>query len=212
VAAAIASQGTQQAPSNFAATSAAPIDAADHVKGDASSTVSVIEYGDFECPACGAWEPIMEQIESDYGNRVTFVFRNFPLTQIHVNALTAAKAAEAAGLQGKYWEMHDLLYQKQNDWVNDAASDVVSKHFNGYAQSLGLDVTKFDADISSDAVAARVQRDVDSGNAAQINHTPTFFVDLKQIQNPSSAQQFTQIIDQALAQASASSTATSTTQ
>lgn len=203
IAAAVASQGGQPSTSTYVGTHTAQIDASDHVTGDATSSVSVIEYGDFECPACGAWEPAVEQLEAQYGNRVKFVFRNFPLTQLHPNAMIAAQAAEAAGLQGKYWEMHNLLYQKQNDWVNTPNNQVVASKFDGYAQSLGLDVTKFNADINSDAVKARVQRDIDSGNVAKIDHTPTFFLNLQQIQNPNGPQQFAQILDQALASSSA---------
>ncbi|HTR18683.1 MAG TPA: thioredoxin domain-containing protein [Candidatus Paceibacterota bacterium] len=202
VIAAVASQGAQPG-TTFVATTVPAIDSTDHVKGDTNSKVSVIEYGDFECPACGEWEPIVEQVEADYGNRVEFVFRNFPLYQIHPNAKIAAQAAEAAGLQGKYWEMHDLLYKNQNNWVNASNNSVVSQFFDGYAQSLGLDVTKFNADITSSAVIARVQRDIDSGDTAKIDHTPTFFVDLAQIQNPTGLQQFEQVIDQALASSSA---------
>lgn len=210
VIAAIASQGAQPG-ATFVSTTVPAIDASDHVKGDTSSKVSVIEYGDFECPACGEWEPIIEQIESDYGNRVEFVFRNFPLYQIHPFAMIGAQAAEAANLQGKYWEMHDLLYKDQAQWTANTSlspADVVSQFFNGYAQLLGLNVAKFDTDINSSAVQARVQRDLSSGNAAQIDHTPTFFVNLQQIQNPTGLAQFEQILDQALASSTA---ATSTT-
>lgn len=202
VAATLASKGGEPA-SNFVGTTTTPLDASDHVKGDASSSVSVIEYGDFECPACGAWEPAFEQLETTYGTRVKFIFRNFPLTQLHPNAMIAAQAAEAANLQGKYWQMHDLLYQKQNEWTNTPNDQVVAKNFDGYAHSLGLDVAKFNADINSAAVKARIQRDVDSGNAAQVNHTPTFFVNLQQIQNPNSPQQFAQVLDQELASSTA---------
>jgi protein-disulfide isomerase len=210
-AAAYFSNGTATNP-NFVATTVPPITSADHITGDASSKVSVIEYGDFECPACGQWEPLVEQLEQTYGNRVEFVFRNFPLFQIHPFAKIGAQAAEAAALQGKYWQMHDLLYKDQAQWTANtslAPADVVTQFFNGYAQSLGLNVTQFDTDINSAAVIARVQRDITSGNAAQIDHTPTFFVNLQQIQNPTSLQQFEQILDAALASSSA---ATSTSQ
>src|SRR5262249_17883521 len=100
--------------------------------------------------------------------------------------------------------MHDLLYAKQNDWANDAPGSVVLDHFNGYASSLGLDVAKFDADISAAAVQTKIQNDVASGNAAAIDHTPTFFVNLKQIPNPTSYQEFASVIDQALGIASTS--------
>ncbi len=199
--------------SGFTATTVPPITPADHVTGDASSKVSVIEYGDFECPACGEWEPLMEQLRQSYGDRVEFVFRNFPLYQIHPFAMIAAQAAEAAAEQGQYWQMHDLLYKEQSQWTANtslAPADVVTQFFNGYAQQLGLNVTKFDTDINSSTTMARVQRDLTTGNAAQINHTPTFFVDLTQIQNPNGLQQFEQVIDAALA-SSTGKTATSTT-
>jgi len=211
-AAAYFSSGAATTSSDFVATTVPPITSADHSTGDATSSVSVIEYGDFECPACGEWEPLMEQMRQTYGNRVEFVFRNFPLYQIHPFAMIGAEAAEAAALQGQYWQMHDLLYKDQAQWTANTSltpADVVSQFFNGYAQSLGLNVAEFDVDINSSAVSARVQRDLTSGNAAQINHTPTFFVNLQQIPNPDGLAQFEQILDQALASSSA---ATSTAQ
>lgn len=197
--------------SGFVATTVPPITSADHGTGDATSSVSVIEYGDFECPACGEWEPLVEQLRQQYGDRVAFVFRNFPLYQIHPFAMIGAQAAEAAADQGKYWQMHDLLYKNQSQWTANTTltpADVVSQFFNGYAQSLGLNIAQFDTDINAPTTKARVQRDIDSGNAAQINHTPTFFVNLMQVQNPDGLQQFQQIIDQALASSSATTSGT----
>ncbi len=194
-------------PVTFNVTVVPPISASDWTRGAKSANVSVIEYGDFQCPACGEYEPLVEQLTQQYVNRVEFVFRNFPLYQIHQDAGIAAQAAEAAGMQGKYWQMHDLLYQKQTEWSAEPASSVVAKYFNGYAQSLGLNVTTFDADINSSAVKNKIQHDVDTGNAAQIDHTPTFFINLKQIPNPNSLAQFQADIDAALASSTASSTA-----
>jgi protein-disulfide isomerase len=205
-AAAYFSNGASTSTSDFVSTTVPPITSADHITGDATSSVSVIEYGDFECPACGEWEPLMEQLRQTYGNRVEFVFRNFPLYQIHPFAMIGAQAAEAAALQGKYWQMHDLLYKDQAQWTANTTltpADVVSQFFNGYAQSLGLNVTQFDTDINSSSVQARVQRDITTGNAADINHTPTFFINLQQIPNPSGLAQFEQILDQELASSSA---------
>lgn len=205
IVAAVFSGGAQQASSSFKATTVPAIDSSDHVKGDTASKVSVIEYGDFECPACGAWEPVVEQIEKDYGSRVEFVFRNFPLTQIHPFAQIGAQAAEAANVQGKYWEMHDLLYKNQGEWTANTSlspADVVTRYFDSYATTLGLDVTKFNTDINSSAVIGRVQRDISSANAASVDHTPTFFINLAQIQNPSGLQQFEQELDAALASTS----------
>ncbi|HVM73544.1 MAG TPA: thioredoxin domain-containing protein [Candidatus Paceibacterota bacterium] len=198
------------APS-FTATQTSPITASDHGRGNATAKVTFIEYGDFECPACGAYEPYIEQLYKTYGTQVDFVFRNFPLYQIHPFAMISAQAAEAANLQGQYWPMHDLLYTKQSEWSTNAglsSTDVVSKYFNGYAQSLGLNVTQFDADINSAAVKARVQSDIDSGNAAKIDHTPTFFINLIQIPNPTSEQDFEHALNAALASSTASTSTT----
>jgi protein-disulfide isomerase len=187
------------APPAFNATVVPAISSSDWVRGDTSANVSVIEYGDFQCPACGEYEPLVQQLTKQYGSSVEFVFRNFPLFQIHQDAMIAAQAAEAAGVQGKYWEMHDLLYQKQSEWSAEPAATVVAKYFNGYAQTLGLDVTKFDADINSTAVKNKIQHDIDTGNAAQIDHTPTFFINLAQIQNPNNLAEFQADIEAALA-------------
>ena len=184
---------------NFNATTVPAITADDHARGNTTAKVTLTEYGDFQCPACGQYEPIVQQIESEYSGKILFVFRNFPLYQIHPNAMISAQAAEAAGLQGKYWEMHDLLYAKQSEWADVATNVVVSKNFDGYAKTLGLDVAKFDTDINSASVKARVQKDIDSGNAAQVDHTPTFFINLTQIRNPASYAEFKSVIDAALA-------------
>lgn len=188
-----ASQGS----SGFATTTAPAITSADHIQGDPTSTVSLIEYGDFQCPACGEYYSIVEQVLSNYGSKISFVFRNFPLPQ-HADAPAAAEAAEAAGLQGKYWQMYDLLYQNQNTWSNASPGDVVSQFFDGYAKSLGLNVDKFNADMTSAKVADKIAGDVKGGDAASIDHTPTFFVNLQQIPNPSTYDQFKSILDQAL--------------
>ena len=199
------SSGT--APSTFVATTAPAISAIDWKEGNPNAKVSVIEYGDFECPACGAYFPIVQQLVANYSSTVLFVFRNFPLYQVHPDAGISAQAAEAAGLQGKYWQMNNLLYEKQNDWSATSPDQVVSQFFDGYAQSIGLNVNKFNQDISSSAVLNKIQTDVNGGNSAQIDHTPTFFVNLTQIPNPASYSDFKATLDAALASSSASSTA-----
>jgi protein-disulfide isomerase len=186
-------------PANFVATTVPAVTSTDWTMGAATSSVSFIEYGDYECPACAEYSPVIKQLITDYGSRVLFAFRNFPLYTIHPNAGISAQAAEAAGLQGKYWEMHDLLYTKQNDWVTTDPTQVVAKYFNGYTQSLGLDVAKFDSDIGSAQVLDKIKTDVASGNAANIDHTPTFFVNLKQIPNPTNYAGFKAALDAALA-------------
>jgi protein-disulfide isomerase len=202
VIAGISSSGTVAPQPGFQSTKTAAISSADWVTGNKNAKVSVIEYGDFECPACGAYEPIFQQLEKDYASNVEFVFRNFPLPQ-HSNAPITAQAAEAAGLQGKYWQMHDLLYQKQAEWSNEPGNTIVAKYLDVYAQSLGLDVTKFNADMNSSAVQQKIQNDVATGDAAQVDHTPTFFVNLAQIQNPQSLAEFKTVIDAALASSTA---------
>ena len=196
--------GTVSPNSNFTSTKTATLDQNDWVRtNNAQAKVTLIEYGDFECPACAQYESVVEAIMQKYSNDVILVFRNYPLTQIHPVAMISAQAAGAAGLQNKFWEMHDLLYKKQSEWSTASADAVVSKYFDGYAQSLGLDVKKFDSDINSTVVKAKIQKDIDSGDAARVDHTPTFFINLEQIPNPGSYAAF----DAALSAAVASSTA-----
>ncbi len=203
--------GSSSTP-GFTATQTSAATSTDHMRGNTTAKVTMIEYGDYECPACGQYEPLVQQLYKSYGDRVLFIFRNFPLYQIHPFAMISAQATEAANLQGKYWEMHDLLYSKQNEWSTDTnltPSDVISKYFNGYAQSIGINVTQFDTDINSAAVKARIQSDLALGNAAQIDHTPTFFINNMQIPNPQSLADFQKDLDAALA-SSTSNVATST--
>jgi protein-disulfide isomerase len=197
-------------PAGFVATVAPAISNTDWTVGNSTSSVSFIEYGDYECPACGEYEPVIEQLISNYGTRVLFVFRNFPLYTIHPDAGISAQAAEAAGMEGgatAFWEMHNMLYAKQNDWVTTDPSQVVSKYFNGYAIAIGLNVATFDADINSTQVMNKISTDVAGGNAAGIDHTPTFFLNLKQIPNPSTYAQFAAVLDAALASSTAATTA-----
>jgi protein-disulfide isomerase len=199
------SSNSNTASSTFVATTVPAITASDWSEGNPDAKVSLIEYGDFECPACGEYSPIVEQVVQNYSSTVRFVFRNFPLYTIHPFAGISAQAAEAAGLEGgvaKYWAMNDLLYSKQSEWSLDASIapvDLVNKYFDGYAQSIGLDVNTFNNDINATSVMQKIQTDVNGGNAAQIDHTPTFFVNLKQIPNPTSAADFESVLNAALA-------------
>jgi protein-disulfide isomerase len=178
-----------------------------HIEGKGSSGVNLTEYGDYQCPACGQYYPIVKQVYAKYSDQIFFQFRNFPLFQIHPNAIAGARAAEAADLQGKYWEMHDLLYEGQQDWSTQ--SDPTTS-FNQYAKQLGLDTTKFQADFKSSLVNDRIQSDIKKGNQLNIDSTPTFFIDGKKISNPNSVDAFNKVIDTAIQQKTGKPAATST--
>lgn len=148
---------------------------ADHTTGSDANEVLFIEYGDFQCPSCGGAHPQVKSLMEEYGDKVTFIFRNFPLTSIHPNARAAAAVAEAAGLQGKYWEMNNLLYEKQGEWSNLDASQRTSV-FNTYAGSLGLDADKFKADFASKEINQKISFDLALGKNFDVSATPSFFV------------------------------------
>lgn len=143
-----------------------------HVRGDPNAPVTLEEYGDFECPPCGKLSDPINQIEKDYRPQVRLIYRNFPLAP-HAHARPAAIAAEAAGLQNRFWEMHDLLYREQSVWSK--APDV-QQLFSSYAGILGLDVARFKKDIENDEVKARVEADQKQGDSLGVQNTPTIFV------------------------------------
>lgn len=147
----------------------------DHVYGNKSSKVILIEYGDFQCPGCGGAFPQLKTIKDQYKGEIAFIFRNFPLNTIHPNALAAATAAEAAGLQGKFWEMHDALYENQTAWSGIDASKRTDS-FAGYAEDIGLDVEKFRTDLKDPKVAAKISRDRALGTRIKVNSTPTLYI------------------------------------
>lgn len=151
-----------------------------HVRGSLSAPVQLEEFGDFECPPCAALHPVLKQIENEYGNNLQVVFRHNPLSQIHKHAYDAARAAEAAGLQGKFWEMHDKLYEKQTEW--NVLPDVRAT-FTNYARELGLDAERFARDITADIVTARVTLDIRRARSLGVSGTPTLFVEGRPLKN-----------------------------
>jgi protein-disulfide isomerase len=167
----------------------------DHVEGNASSSVVIIEYGDFQCPACRSYYPIVKQMAQEFSSQAAFVFRHYPLTSIHLNAEFGARAAEAAARQGKFWEMHNLLYEKQDEWSTKA--DFMPL-FDSYAELVGIDKAKFDADFNSKEVKDFVRAERNYGNSIGIQGTPTFYINGKKIENPTSAEAFRLLINQAL--------------
>lgn len=171
--------------------------ASNHVEGLPDSKVTLIEYGDFQCPACKSYYPLVKQLKTTYGDKVTFQFRHYPLTQIHPNAFISSRAAEAAGKQGKFFEMHDLLYENQDSW---AQSPNPSSIFESYAGQLSLNLDQFKADMNTAAVAAVINADAKAAQAAGANSTPTFVLNGKKIdKNPQTLEEFTKLLDDELA-------------
>jgi protein-disulfide isomerase len=167
----------------------------DNTKGNLEASVVVMEYSDFQCPACRSYYPMVRQLITEFEDRAIFVFRHFPLLSIHPNAEFAARAAEAAGQQDRFWEMHDILYEKQNEWARVAN---VTPLFESYATLLALDLEKFKTDFSSDTVKDFVRAQRIHAVQSGLQGTPSFFVDGEQIRNPGSYDEFRSIILQAL--------------
>lgn len=176
-----------------------------HVEGQGKSGVKLVEYGDYECPICEEYYPVVKQVQAQFASQIYFQFRNLPLTSIHPNAFAGARAAEAASLMGKFWQMHDLLYDNQNTWAN---SSNPQPFFNGYAQQLGLNVTKFKQNMASDKVNNAINADVAAfGKTGQQEATPSFFLDDKYVGNAElidnsgqpSAQKFANVINAEIA-------------
>lgn len=154
---------------------------ADHVFGNKDSKVTLIEYGDFQCPYCGEAYPQVKSVVAEYAPKITFIFRNYPIASLHANAKAAAAAAEAAGLQGKYWEMHDKLYETQDDWSN-VAVDKRTDYFVGYARTIGIkNIDKFKTDMGSNAVNKKINFDLALGNKSKVSGTPAFFLNGKAV-------------------------------
>lgn len=147
----------------------------DHVYGKTDSKVVFIEYADFQCSGCGLAYPSIHNIVEKYKDKITYIFRNYPLPSIHPNAKSASAAAEAAGFQGKYWEMHSKLFQSQDDWSLLSGDKLIEKYIS-YAKDLGLDTAKFNADMPSKEIAQKIDFDTAIGRKVSIGATPSFFV------------------------------------
>lgn len=190
----------------------------EHKEGLGKTGVTLVEYGDFQCPYCGQYYPIVSQVVQKYYNQITFQFRNFPLTSIHPNAFAGARAAEAAGLLGKYWQMHNLLYETNIEYYNSNAtanswissSDPLT-YFDQFAKQLGLNVTKFNQAYNSAKVNNLIEADMAEGNKLGVNATPTFFLDGKQIVPNETLASFEKYINAAIAQKTKTATSATTT-
>ena len=153
---------------------------ADHVFGKADSKVMLVEYGDYQCPGCGSAYPIAKSLSEKYKDQLAFVFRNFPLTSIHPNAKAAAGAAEAAGLQGKFWEMHNQLYESQDSWKS-LNSSTRGEYFKTLATKVGVDGSKYDTDFAGQAVSKKIAFDMELGKKVKVSGTPTFYLNGKMV-------------------------------
>lgn len=141
-------------------------------KGSPNAPVVIEEFGDYQCPSCGYLHPVVNKLYAEYGDRVYFIFRHLPLA-MHDNAALAARAAEAAGLQSKFWEMHNLIYENQKEWSEQPNPRPT---FDSYAQRIGIDINKFRADIDGQMVAVRIRADVQRANSFGITGTPAVFI------------------------------------
>ncbi len=188
--------GNAQDHANDPQTLSIPVNDSDWYVGNKDAAVTLVEYSDFQCPACGAYFPVMKGLEEAYGDTLKIVYRNYPLITLHANAQIAAQAAEAAGIQGKFFEMHDALFQNQKSW--SAETDPTNSFLN-YATVIGLDVEKFRTDLTSNAVINEIKNDINGGNASKLSGTPTFFLNGVQIvKNPQGLEPFKTLIDAAL--------------
>lgn len=171
-----------------------------HIEGQGKSGITLVEYGDYQCPYCEQAYPIIKQVQAEFNDQVYLQFRNFPLPQ-HQNAFASARAAEAAGMQGKFWQMHDLLYDNQSQW---SESNNSIPFFKQYAKQLGLNAAQFDKDYASGAVNDAINADKAAGNKLNVSGTPTFFLNGKQLSTNQSGSlsAFEKTIKDAIAQKS----------
>jgi len=175
-----AAAASSNSPSNASASSG-PSDAGaipPHAQGPEDAPVTLEEFGDFQCPPCGMLHPVLKQMQGEFGPKLRLIFREFPLVPSHEHALAAARAAEAAGLQGKFWEMHDIIYDNQKAW-HDVFD--IRPVFEGYAKTIGLDLERYRRDLSSNTVEQRIFLDGKRGHALNVNGTPTVFLNGKEV-------------------------------
>lgn len=169
-------------------------DADEWTLGNPDAELVLIEYADFQCGACAYYHPIMKELMDEYDEQVYYVFRHFPLTNIHQYATLAARSAEAAGRQGKFWEMTDKIFRNQNIWARGNAPF----EFTKYARELDLNMNQFQSDLGSDELFRRVEQDFNSGLELNITSVPSFFINGEKIMNPRTLDEFRTMIDRRL--------------
>ncbi len=163
-----------------------------HSRGPANAQLTLVEFGDFQCPSCGAYHPLVKEILNRYPDKLRLEFHHYPLVDLHPNAMTGAMAAEAAGDQGRYWEMHDALFEHQADWAPSRNAELV---FISLAGRLGLNVNQFMQQLRSPALQDRILQDVTLGNNLHVMETPTFFIDGQRVYIKPTIEDFVKVVD-----------------
>lgn len=179
----------------------------DHVYGPTDASVTIVEFSDFQCPACASYSPILKALVQDFPDDLRLVYKHFPLQSIHIMANKSAQAAEAAGLQGKFWEMHDKLFENQSDWQN-GDEDL----FFSYAEEIGLNIEQFRDDYTSAEIKDRISDSFNYALDLGLNYTPTFYVNGELISNPNSYQEFVEHIQSKLPHEDSQATTTEPTE
>lgn len=169
----------------------------EHIKGNPEAAVTLVEYSDFQCPACAQFYPVINEIIEEFGGDLRFEYRHFPLVNIHPQAVPAARAAEAAGQQGKFWEMHDKLFENQSTW---SRASNPGAHFNQYAEEIGLDMTLFKKHLGASVITDSINRSFDDARARGFNGTPSFLLNGEEL-NFSTFEEFRGQIEAAIAAA-----------
>lgn len=174
------------------------VTSADQVRGNRESKVVLIEYSDYACPACAANEVIISRLVSEYRDQVAFVYRHYPLPY-HLHSREAAYAAEAASRQGKFWDLSDVLFAKQGEWAESTDFSVL---LSDYVRMIGLDETKLKADMREPTIRAKVENDIKIADEAGLNHTPSYYLNGIEIDNPVSYEEFKKVLDGVLSASS----------
>lgn len=180
-------------------TLAVPVSAQDNAQGPASAPIVFVEYSDFQCPACAAFQPVLTQLiaDADLSGKIRFIYRYFPLTTIHTRAQLSAQAAQAAALQGKFWQMHDALFEGQATWAGQSDTQARAT-FAQYAREVGLDMPRYAADLDRASVQELIRAQYDGGIRSGVNSTPSFFINGTRIAQPGSYAQLKQSLINAL--------------
>ena len=187
------SRGSKDQPAENASTPGhVDIKAGTHIRGPQNAQLTLVEFGDYECPSCGAWHPFVKEILARYPGQLRLDFHHYPLVSVHPNAMAGAIAAEAAGEQGKYWEMHDALFEHQREWGESRDPKPIIMNL---ASRIGLDLNRFEQSMASPALQNRILQDVSKAQDLHIEGTPTFFLNGEPIHPKPSMEELVQLIE-----------------